>query len=219
MPNVPNNESPLNNSRGSFASSSGNELTFQFDSNSIHVDIIDGEPCFLAKDICDALGIVNSKDALTRLEGYQKLRSVVATSGQRRDRNFVTESGLYSLIFQSRKEVARIFQKWVTCEVLPSIRKDGYYVANLLKGIGVIELEGREWYSCLRVTRALGVKKFKYGRYMAKYPSHFRQVAESVLISKEYAEIYAAQQVMKQKINKLSDAAAMLASKKEVDHV
>jgi prophage antirepressor-like protein len=95
---------------------------------------IKGEPWFVAMDVCAALGIQNSRDAV--LKGLDDdeagVGSIYISSengvNQRREVVIVNESGLYSLIFQSRKPSARAFRKWVTSEVLPSIRKFGYYV-------------------------------------------------------------------------------------------
>jgi len=86
-----------------------------------------GRPYFIANDICNALDIQNSRDAINTLDD-DELMSVKATSGgQIREMNAVTESGLYTLIFKSRKPEAKKFRKWVTSEVLPSIRKNGHY--------------------------------------------------------------------------------------------
>ena len=88
---------------------------------------IDNEPWFVAKDVCDALTISNSRDAMNRLEEDERGVSVVPTPSGSQSMNMVNESGLYNLIFQSRKPEARAFRKWVTSEVLPSIRRTGLY--------------------------------------------------------------------------------------------
>ena len=89
--------------------------------------LIDGEPWFVGKDVCNALEIKNVPDALTKLDEDEKLLSTIPISGQRRMVNLVSESGLYNLIFRSRKPDAKKFRKWVTSEVIPSIRKTGQY--------------------------------------------------------------------------------------------
>lgn len=86
-----------------------------------------GEPWFVAADVCAALDIANVSDAVGRLEEYEKLVSLVTISGQGRNVLLVNESGIYSLVFTSRKPEAKAFKKWVTTEVLPSIRKTGSY--------------------------------------------------------------------------------------------
>lgn len=99
---------------------------FNFE-NPLEAILIKGEPWFVAKDICDILGLQNPTDRLRDLEDYQKLTYVLHRSGQNRELNIINESGLYSLIFKSNKPEAKAFQKWVTTEVLPSIRKTGKY--------------------------------------------------------------------------------------------
>lgn len=88
---------------------------------------IDGEPFFMAKDVCDTLDLSDVSMTVKRLDDDEKLTQVVFVSGQHRDMWFISESGLYALIFQSRKPFARAFRKWVTSEVLPTIRKTGGY--------------------------------------------------------------------------------------------
>lgn len=89
--------------------------------------MIDGNPWFLAVEICDILDLSNPTKALCGLEAEERLTLPVVRSGQKRSVNVVNESGLYYLIFQSRKPEAKAFRKWVTSEVLPNIRKTGSY--------------------------------------------------------------------------------------------
>ena len=103
------------------------EFTFNPTNQPIRVEIRDNAPWFVAKDVCDALQIINITDTMNRLDDDEKLTSVVSNSGQGRQMWLVNESGLYNLIFQSRKPEAKAFRKWVTSEVLPSIRKTGGY--------------------------------------------------------------------------------------------
>ena len=90
--------------------------------------VVDGTPLFVAKDICDALGISKYRDALTRLDEDERASISVDTLGGKQSMIAVNESGLYTLVFQSRKPEARAFRKWVTGEVLPNIRKHGVYM-------------------------------------------------------------------------------------------
>ena len=90
-----------------------------------------GNPWWVAKDVCKALSIANSRDALSRLDDDEKDCVVLTDAmGRPRETAVVNESGLYSLILTSRKPEAKAFQKWVTSEVLPSIRKTGAYGHN-----------------------------------------------------------------------------------------
>lgn len=108
-------------------------FTFNENNKPIRVELVAGEPWFVAKDVCDALGIEKYRDALGRLEDDEKGCPVtVDTLGGPQKMSAVNESGLYNLIFQSRKPEAKKFRKWVTSEVLPSIRKTGRYDAAVV---------------------------------------------------------------------------------------
>ena len=87
-----------------------------------------GEPLFVLKDICDALEIGNPSDVARRLDedGVGTIE-VIDNLGRKQKTNVVTEAGLYEVIFMSRKPEAKAFRRWVTSEVLPSIRKHGMY--------------------------------------------------------------------------------------------
>jgi|SRR5665647_192240 len=88
----------------------------------------DGEPWFVAKDACDILEIKNTTDAVKRLDVDEVTRfNLGSLSGET---NLVNEYGLYSLILGSRKQEAKNFKRWITHEVIPSIRKSGGYIAN-----------------------------------------------------------------------------------------
>ena len=88
----------------------------------------DNEPMFCLMDICKALGMKNATMVASRLEDDEVTK--LDLGGQNGATNFITESGLYAVILRSDKPNARKFRKWVTSEVLPSIRKNGGYIAN-----------------------------------------------------------------------------------------
>lgn len=113
--------------------------SFVFNSVKIRTAIIDGEPWFVAKDVCDVLGLENSRKAVADLEEDERI-TVTNSYGNPRAGNPLTfnainESGLYALIFKSRKPEAKAFRKWVTSEVLPSIRKTGGYTDMIPKDL------------------------------------------------------------------------------------
>jgi len=85
------------------------------------------EPWFVAKDVCDCLEISKSRDAIASLEPDETRPLVVDGKRGERSMTLVSESGLYRLIFRSRKPVAERFRSWVAREVLPSIRRHGIY--------------------------------------------------------------------------------------------
>jgi len=91
---------------------------------------VDGEPWFVGKNIAEALGYSNPRDALARhVDDEDKAAVVIHDGSQNRDMTIINESGVYSLIFSSRLEKAKEFKRWVTSVVLPSIRKHGAYIA------------------------------------------------------------------------------------------
>ena len=98
----------------------------------VRVRVMNGQTWFVAKDVCKVLGISNHKDAVSRLDD-DEMRGVGITDliGRTQRMSAVSESGLYHLVFQSRKPEARKFRRWVTGEVLPQIRMTGGYRADL----------------------------------------------------------------------------------------
>ncbi len=92
---------------------------------------IDGEPWFPAKDVCIAVGIAHLGSAVRTLDG-DECNTVAFSDGKRGNPNktVISESGLYALVMRSNKPIAREFRKWVTSEVLPSIRKYGMYMTQ-----------------------------------------------------------------------------------------
>lgn len=89
--------------------------------------VIDGNPWFVAKDLCEILELDDVRRAVEPLDDDEKLSGEILQSGQMRSMWLVNESGMYTLIIRSRKPEAKKFRKWVTGEVLPSIRKTGRY--------------------------------------------------------------------------------------------
>ena len=87
-----------------------------------------GEPWFVAKDVCDALGLGRQHDSTRYLDDDEKGEGLVNTSSGVQTMVTVNEPGLYRLILKSRKPEAKAFQRWVTHEVLPAIRRDGGYM-------------------------------------------------------------------------------------------
>jgi prophage antirepressor-like protein len=103
-------------------------FTFQ-ELHEVRIVVLDGEPWFVAKDVCNALTIQNPTDALKALDDDERSRFNLGRQGQA---NIINESGLFTLILRSRDAVnkgtqAWRFRKWITGEVLPSIRKTGSY--------------------------------------------------------------------------------------------
>ncbi|MEK4108175.1 phage antirepressor [Paenibacillus sp. FSL R10-2791] len=101
---------------------------FMYSNQEVRSTVIDGQPWFVAKDVCDVLEISNNRDALNRLDEDEKDVVSTDTLGGMQNVSVVNEPGLYSLILGSRKPEAKQFKRWITHEVIPSIRKTGGYM-------------------------------------------------------------------------------------------
>lgn len=102
-------------------------FVFNASNQQVRTVILDGQPYFVAKDICDVLQLTDVSMTMERLDEDEKLTQVLFVSGQGRQMWLVNESGLYNLIFRSNKPEAKAFRKWVTSEVLPALRRTGHY--------------------------------------------------------------------------------------------
>ena len=94
----------------------------------VRVVMQDEDPWFVAKDVCVCLEIGNSRDAVASLDDDEKGVGIIDTPGGKQEMSIVSEPGLYSLILRSRKPEAKAFKRWVTHDILPSIRRSGGYV-------------------------------------------------------------------------------------------
>lgn len=102
---------------------------------------IDGKPYFLGKDVADALGHTNPQKAIRdHVDIEDKLSERFVLSGQNREATVISESGLYSLVLSSKLESAKRFKRWVTSEVLPSIRQTGGYQMTMPQGKELLAL-------------------------------------------------------------------------------
>ena len=97
----------------------------------IRTKMISNEPYFMLSDVCRVLEIKNSRDAKSRLNEYGVgTTDIIDSLGRVQKADFINESNLYKLVFQSRKPQAEKFSDWVTSEVLPTIRKHGAYMSS-----------------------------------------------------------------------------------------
>lgn len=113
--------------------SSANALTFNFCTQALRVVMINGEPWFVASDVCAAIGIQRTSDAVEKLDDDEKGTGSIRTLGGEQKMLIVNESGLNAIILRCRDAMtagtpAHKYRKWVTAEVLPTIRKTGRYV-------------------------------------------------------------------------------------------
>lgn len=101
----------------------------------VRVVIRDDEPWFVAADVCRALDVGNPSQALTRLDEDEKMTTLISNEGAASGKSsmaFVNEPGLYTLVLGSRKPEAKAFKRWITHDVIPSIRKTGTYALPVM---------------------------------------------------------------------------------------
>jgi anti-repressor protein len=103
-------------------------MEFNFQSEKVRVIMINGEPWWVAKDVCEVLGIAKVDRGVAGLDDDEKGTHIVSTPGGNQKMTVVNEPGLYSLVLRSRKPEAKQFKRWVVHDVLPQIRKNGMYV-------------------------------------------------------------------------------------------
>lgn len=134
-----------------------NLASFAFDDSLVRTRLDDdGRPWFVAKDVCAVLELEKYRDAISRLDEDERGSAIVDTPGGPQEMSIVSESGLYSLIFRSRKPEARRFRKWVTAEVLPGLALQPHpalFAAPQGRALGHIA-QGRELLGvCFRLLR------------------------------------------------------------------
>lgn len=106
------------------------QKVFNYQDTQLRTVIINNEPWFVAKDVCDILNHSNSRVAISRLDEDEKGVSKVYTPGGYQNMSVVNESGLYSLVLTSNLPEAKQFKRWITHEVIPAIRKHGTYMTT-----------------------------------------------------------------------------------------
>lgn len=100
---------------------------FRYNDNEVRVTVVDGDPWFVAADVCAVLEIANPRTSLALLDEDERGVHTVDTLGGPQQVIVINEAGLYSLILRSRKAEAKAFKRWITHDVLPAIRKTGGY--------------------------------------------------------------------------------------------
>lgn len=124
VPDVEKEETVQNNKSGGEV-----EVFTHKDFGQIRTIQLNGEPWFVANDVMRVLEVSNSKDAIRTLDDDEKSGvDIIDPHGRKQKTNCISEAGLYSIILRSRKPEAKAFKRWVTHEVIPSIRKHGAYL-------------------------------------------------------------------------------------------
>lgn len=128
-------------------------IPFEFERHTVRVIMIDDEPWFVANDLCAVLAISNPRQALSRLDEDEKGVSSTDTLGGSQSLNIVSESGMYSLVLGSRKAEARRFKKWVTSDLLPTLRRTGRYILHEERAPSIMDQDAPRLSACVAVVR------------------------------------------------------------------
>lgn len=116
-------------------------IPFNYQGNEVRSISLDGEPWFVAKDVCDILEMSNVTVAISRLDDDEVTKlNLGSLSGEV---NIISESGLYSLTLSSKKPEAKPFKRWVTRDVIPTIRKTGSYTAKPMSQIEMLAAQAQ----------------------------------------------------------------------------
>jgi len=165
-------------------------IVFSFDEhNPLRTVVIEDQVWFDAKDICEILAILNSRKLVKRLDEDEKR---ILRLRLQKGSWFVNESGLYTLILRSNKPEARRFRKWVTNEVLPTLRRKGSYsmtVAPDLLGLHGVIISGHPYYDYLEFLARIGCSTTsgsKDGR-RRKNPQEFCHLNDRWRVSGNYS--------------------------------
>jgi prophage antirepressor-like protein len=152
-----------------------NIIPFTYNTKQVRVIEKDGEPWFVAKDVCDILEISNGRDAVSRLDDDEKdAVGITDAIGREQQTTIISESGVYALVFTSRKPEAEQFKRWIRKEVLPSIRKHGAYMTPqkieevLLNPDTIIQLatELKKEFALLRKKKIIRSNNTPYQEYI-----------------------------------------------------
>ncbi len=103
---------------------------FNFEQNEVRTLQVNNQPYFVLADVCKVLGLTTPKKVADRLDSDEKGVSLIHTPGGKQNMTIITESGLYAVILRSDKPQAKQFRKWITAEVLPTLRKTGTYTVK-----------------------------------------------------------------------------------------
>lgn len=169
---------------------------FSYNGADVRTVIRDNAPWFIAAEVCRILDISNSRDAVSRLDDDEKDVVLIDTLGGPQQMSIVNEAGLYTLILGSRKPEARAFKRWVTHEVIPSIRRYGMYAVDELLNdpdLAIAMLtqlkEEREKRRALELTTAMQKQQILELQPKASYYDLVLQSKDAVpisLIAKDY---------------------------------
>ena len=138
---------------------------------------VNNQIMFVGKDVAQALGYSNTRDALNKhVDAEDKLESQIATSGQRRTTIIINESGLYSLILSSKLPQARAFKRWVTSAVLPSIRKTGRYeLPQLIPELAMLNADAEDTLTATQVAKTFNMTVYDFNAVLRDMGIQYRK--------------------------------------------
>ena len=158
-----------------------NEIVKIYKNSPIRIVEKDGEPWFVAKDVCDILALGNPRSSIALLDEDERGVHSMDTPSGKQEMGIISEAGLYSLILRSRKPEAKAFKRWVTHEVLPSIRKTGAYLSPGMSNEQVKALVAtleEEMYRRIQAENRL-----------AKLEAHAEELARSAIPATPFGEL------------------------------
>lgn len=178
---------------------------FNFENNEVRTVLVDDEPYFIGKDIADVLGYVNTRDALSKHVDLEDKHRVAIRDTMGRSQNVVAinESGLYSLIISSKLPNAKTFKRWVTKEVLPSIRRHGMYAKDELVNNPELFLEVLENYKTEKEKNKMLATELKETQPIISYYNEILQSNETLTITQIAADYGMSGQAMNQLLKRL----------------
>ena len=138
---------------------------------------VNNQIMFVGKDVAQALGYSNTRDALNKhVDAEDKLESQIATSGQRRTTIIINESGLYSLILSSKLPQAKAFKRWVTSEVLPSIRRTGRYeLPQRIPELAVLNSDAEDTLTATQVAKTFNMTVYDFNAVLRDMGIQYRR--------------------------------------------
>lgn len=150
----------------------------------VRMMIINNEVWFVGKDIVDILGYKNgSRDINSHVDKEDKLKYQISTAGQMREQLLINESGLYSLALSSKLPKAKEFKRWITKEVIPSIRKYGGYIAKPLNQLDILE-------QSIQIMKEQQRRLEEHDNRLAKIESNIEQIKELEQINASNWRLY-----------------------------
>lgn len=158
-----------------------NEIVKVYKNSPVRIVEKGGEPWFVAKDVCDILALGNPRSSIALLDEDERGVHSMDTPSGKQEMGIISEAGLYSLILRSRKPEAKAFKRWVTHEVLPSIRKTGAYLSPGMSNEQVKALVAtleEEMYRRIQAENRL-----------AKLEAHAEELARSAIPATPFGEL------------------------------